>query len=328
MNPLDFLPLPAALGQDDLIVAMAGLAALFTVLAVWHGLMVRDPLRARIKELAQRREALMAEIKTPRRHQQRLRSIGLMRQVVKRLKLMRSAGAGKIAARLARAGWRSKDAVVVYLFVRVSLPFVLAAAAALLVYVVEVYSLPPVARLGAVLGALAVGLLAPTVFLKNAIDKRRDKLRKGLPDALDLLVICAEAGLSLDSGLKRVAKEMSRSHPEIADEVGLTAVELGFLPDRSQALKNLTKRTNLASIRGVVNTLNQTERYGTPLAQSLRVLASEFRNERMMKAEEKAARLPAILTVPMILFVLPPLFIVLLGPGILRFVDTLRAAPL
>jgi tight adherence protein C len=326
MTPTDFLP--AGLTTEDAIVAMAGLAALFTVLAVWHGLLVRDPLRARIKELAQRREALMSDIKSPRQHGQRLRSIGLMHQVVKRLKLLRSAKTGKIADRLAQAGWRSKDAVVVYLFVRVCLPIVLAAVAVFSVYVLEAYNLPPMGRLGAVLASIVVGFYVSAIVVKNAVDKRRDKLRKGLPDALDLLVICAEAGLSLDSGLRRVAKEMTRAHPEIADELGLTAVELGFVPDRRQALKNLTKRTDLASIRGVVNTLSQSERYGTPLAQSLRVLAAEFRNERMMRAEEKAARLPAILTVPMILFVLPPLFVVLLGPGILRFVDTLSAAPI
>lgn len=326
MTPMDLLP--AGVSPDDAIVAMAGLAALLTVLAVWYALLARDPLSGRIKELARRRETLMSDIRTPRRHQQRLRSIGLMREVVKRLKLLHSAKTKKIADRLAQAGWRSKDAVVIYLFFRVSMPVVMWAVTSLLVYVFEVYPLSPMGRLGVVLAGIVFGVYAPAIFVKNAVDKRRAQLRKGLPDALDLMVICTEAGLSLDSGLKRVAKEMTRSHPEIADEFGLTSVELGFLPDRSQALRNLARRTDLPSIRSLVNTLNQSERYGTPVAQALRVLASEFRNERMMKAEEKAARLPAILTVPMILFVLPPLFVVLLGPGILRFVDTLSAAPL
>ena len=131
-------------------------------------------------------------------------------------------------------------------------------------------------------------------------------------------MICAEAGLSLDAAVTRVARELALSCPDLADELGLTAVELGFLPNRRQALMNLTKRTDLPPIRGVVNTLVQTERYGTPLAHSLRVLSAEFREERMMKAEEKAARLPAVLTVPMILFILPTLFIVLIGPAIIQ----------
>jgi tight adherence protein C len=149
-------------------------------------------------------------------------------------------------------------------------------------------------------------------------------LRKQLPDALDLLVICAEAGLSLDAALTRVARELGGSAPQLADEFGLTSVELGFLPNRRQALLNLAKRTDLASVRGVVNTLVQTERYGTPLAHALRVLAAEFRDERMLKAEEKAARLPATLTVPMILFILPTLFLVLIGPAIIRTLETLH----
>jgi tight adherence protein C len=163
----------------------------------------------------------------------------------------------------------------------------------------------------------------PEVFVKNAIQKRRKLIQKGLPDTLDLLVICAEAGLALDAALIRVSREMERSAPEVADEFGLTAVELGFLPDRKQALKNLIKRVRLPSIRGVVNTLMQTEKYGTPLSQALRVLAAEYRSERMLKAEEKATKLPALLTVPLIVFIMPTLFIVLLGPAILRAIDGL-----
>ena len=134
-------------------------------------------------------------------------------------------------------------------------------------------------------------------------------------------MICVEAGLGLDVALNRVAGEMGRSYPEIADEFALTAVELGFLNERRQALKNLMKRADLPLIRGVVNTLMQTEKYGTPLAQSLRVLSSEFRNDRMMKAEEKAAKLPATLTVPLVVFIMPALFVVLLGPAVLRAMD-------
>jgi tight adherence protein C len=144
-----------------------------------------------------------------------------------------------------------------------------------------------------------------------------------LPDALDLLVICAEAGLTVDAAFNRVAKELGKAYPELGDEFGLTAIELGFLSERRQAFENLATRVDLEAIRGVVTTMIQTEKYGTPLASALRVLSAEFRNERMMRAEEKAARLPAIMTVPLILFILPTLFIVILGPAACSISDNL-----
>lgn len=172
-------------------------------------------------------------------------------------------------------------------------------------------------------GAILLAFMAPDLVVKNQTQKRMDAIRKGLPDALDLMVICAEAGLTLDTALNRVTQEMGKSAPELADEFGLASIELGFLPDRRQALANLAERVPLPSVRGVVTTLVQTERYGTPLAMSLRVLSAEFRNERMMKAEEKAARLPATMTVPLILFILPTLFVVLLGPAACQISDEL-----
>jgi tight adherence protein C len=163
--------------------------------------------------------------------------------------------------------------------------------------------------------------MLPGIWLKNTIQKREDNLRKALPDALDLLVICAEAGLGLDAALDRVGREIVQSQPLLAEEIGITAVELGFLPDRRTALTGFSERVQLPSVRALVNTLIQSEKYGTPLAQALRVLSAELREERMMKAEEKAAKLPATLTVPMILFILPTLFIVLMGPAIIQVFD-------
>jgi tight adherence protein C len=177
--------------------------------------------------------------------------------------------------------------------------------------------------LGTIVG-IALGAYAPSLCLRHAIKRRQRKIQRSLPDALDLLVISAEAGLSLDGALTRVAREIGRAAPELADEIGLTAIELGFLPNRGEALRNLMRRVDTPAVRGVVNTLAQTEKYGTPLAQSLRVLALEFRDQRMMKAEEKAGRLPATLTVPMILFILPTLFVVLIGPAIIQVVHTFR----
>ena len=179
----------------------------------------------------------------------------------------------------------------------------------------------PIKRLGLFAGALGLGYKGPEIYLKNLITKRTDAIRKGLPDALDLLVICAEAGLTVDAAFGRVARELGRAYPELGDEFTLTSIELSFLTDRRMAFENLAYRVNLEAVRGVVTTMIQTEKYGTPLASALRVLSAEFRNERMMRAEEKAARLPAIMTVPLILFILPVLFIVIIGPAGCSLVD-------
>jgi tight adherence protein C len=168
---------------------------------------------------------------------------------------------------------------------------------------------------------LIAGYKGPDIFIKNMITKRTHALRKGLPDALDLLVICAEAGLTVDAAFDRVARELGRAYPELGEEFSLTSIELSFLTERRQAFENLAYRVDLDAMRGVVTTMIQTERYGTPLASALRVLSAEFRNERMMRAEEKAARLPAIMTVPLILFILPTLFVVILGPAACSIAD-------
>jgi tight adherence protein C len=172
-------------------------------------------------------------------------------------------------------------------------------------------------------GGAAVGYFAPRVWVQNRITKRKKALRRALPDALDLLVVCAEAGLALNAALDRVVRELARSLPEIGDELGLLLIELNFLDERRKAFSNLCDRTDLDEFRSIANTLQQAEKYGTPLAQALRVLGADFRQERLTKAEEKAARLPAILTVPMIIFILPTLFIVIIGPAILKTLDSL-----
>jgi hypothetical protein len=166
------------------------------------------------------------------------------------------------------------------------------------------------------------GFFAPGIYIKNLTAKRQKRMQLGLPDALDLMIICAEAGLSLDATLVRVSRELANACPDLAEELAITSAELTFLPDRRLAFENLNARTDMSSIRGVVNTLMQTAKFGTPLAQSLRVLATEYRDARMFRAEEKAARLPALMTVPMIMFILPTLFIVLMGPAALGIIDT------
>jgi tight adherence protein C len=323
MNPTDLLPLGITI--DDALAVSSAAAALLVLFAIWQGLVVRDPLADRVRALAERRASLKAGLRGARHHRARgnLResSLGVMHRLVGRLNLLRGQHAEHYAARLARAGFRGKDALVIYICGKLAMPFLLAGVALVTAGIVHAGPLAPGLRLAVLCAGAMVGLYAPDLFVRNATDKRSHKLRKGLPDALDLLVICAEAGLSLDAAMTRVGREMAAAAPALADEFALTALELGFLPDRQQALDNLVKRTDLAELRSLINSLMQTERYGTPLAQSLRVLASEFRDERLMRAEEKAAKLPATMTVPMITFIMPALFIVLGGPAAIRIMD-------
>jgi tight adherence protein C len=205
-----------------------------------------------------------------------------------------------------------------------SMPFAFGAIILVDAYLLPIVPIPDSISLIVCLAAVFFGYMAPGLYVKNLANKRRQLIQKALPDALDLLVICVEAGLSLDAAFARVAKELGRSYAQLADEFAITAAELTFLPERRQALDNLNLRVDLPALRGVVGTLQQAEKFGTPLANSLRVLSSEFRDQRMMKAEEKGARLPAVLTVPMMIFILPTLFIILLGPAILSTMDTIH----
>lgn len=316
--------LPFGLTVIDLVTLMVGAATFVALVALWQATLSRDPMRTRLKDLQQRRDSLRAGlVSQPRRKSpvKRRQSMSLVRGVVSRLKLLQGEQTRKIADRLMQAGWRSKDAINIFAFFKFVLPLAAAFIVVVFVFGLGMLQDSPLLRLIVPLATVLVAFQGPELFVRNAAQKRQATIRKALPDALDLMVICAEAGLTLDAALNRVTREMGRSAPELADELGLTAVELGFLTDRRQALVNLEKRVPLDSIRSVVSTLVQTERYGTPLAMALRVLSAEFRNERMMKAEEKAARLPATMTVPLILFILPTLFIVILGPAACQISD-------
>lgn len=312
------------LNPEDVIGLLAGIAAFFSVMAVWYAGLARDPMQGRLKILEERRVALRAGYVAPKKRRNpvnTIASVSFMRQLVRNTNLFGAEQTRKAAEKLAKAGWRTKDAVTVFLFFKLILPLVALVAALILVYGLKMGDFSPFMRAVITLGSIALGWSSPDLLVRNATIKRQDALRKSMPDALDLLVICTEAGLSLDAALKRVSVELGKSFPELADEFTLTSIELGFLPERRTALANLAKRVDIPAMRSVVATLSQTEKYGTPLSQSLRVLSAEFRNERMMRAEEKAARLPAVLTVPLILFILPSLFIVLMGPAILDLMD-------
>jgi tight adherence protein C len=315
--------LPPGVGLDDAIVVFAGLATLAIVLAMWQVLRPNTPFVRRLEAIVLRKESLRQNVLAARRGRQRRSPVGLMREAVTRLNLLRSRHAGEARGMLARAGMRSQDAMVRYLFAQISLPFVCGIAMLADTHVLHMMPLPPQFGFLPTVAAVVFGFYLPKIYLRNAASKRAKQLQRALPDGLDLMVICAEAGLSLDATLVRVSRELGNTWPELAEEFGITAAELTFLPDRRMAFENLNARTDSDGIRGVVNTLQQTAKFGTPLAQSLRVLATEMRTARMTRAEEKAARLPALLTVPMILFILPTMFIVMLGPAAINVMDAL-----
>ena len=321
---------PTLLGVDVYAVAtlLSGIAAFAVLVAIYAALTVRDPMAKRVKALNRRREQLKAGVIAPtakRRAKliQSRESTDRMRHFLQSLKVLQDDQVKTVQAKLLQAGIRSRDLAFAVIFARLVLPVVLGALVGYIVYGTDALDWGPLQSYGAVAGALILSYKAPDLYLKNRIQKRSAAIRKGLPDALDLLVICAEAGLTVDAAFHRVARELGRAYPELGEEFSLTAIELGFLTDRRQAFTNLASRVDLEAVKGVVTTMIQTEKYGTPLASALRTLSAEFRHERMMRAEEKAARLPAIMTVPLILFILPTLFIVILGPAACSIKDAL-----
>jgi tight adherence protein C len=304
---------------------LCGLGAFAVVALIWMALIESDPLENRLKSVAEHRDALGdAERKKKSTRRESLVGKDAIKGLVQKLKLEQGKQMNEIRLKLARAGYHSHEAVMLYLLMRLAAPIAVGFLAFFLIFIVQAFTLSFAMRVLVFVVSILLGLGGPDLFLKNLSQKRATILRKAMPDALDLMVICAEAGLSLDAALDRVSREMRPSCAELAEEVGLTGVELGFLPNRSQALQNLSDRVPIHGIVGLVNTLIQTEKYGTPLAQALRVLSAEMRNDRIMAAETKAAKLPATLTVPMILFILPPLFVVLLGPAILKVLELMH----
>jgi len=308
------------MNDPDFIATVCGAGVFAVVVLIWTALMEGDSLHERLKTVTMRREELIDKEKNKKqsRREHIISNKDTVKSLVQRLRLEQGKQTNEIRLKLARAGYRSRDAVMIYLLMRLVMPICLGLLAFFMFVVIEVVSLDAMMRFLAVFAGLLLGIALPDIYLKNQSQRRMGLLRKAMPDALDLMVICAEAGLSLDATLDRVSREMAPSCAEIAEEIGLTSVELSFLPERSMALQNLADRVQLQGVASLVNTLIQTERYGTPLAQALRVLSAEMRNERMMVAETKAAKLPATLTVPMILFIMPPLFFVLLGPAVLK----------
>ena len=320
---------PTLLGVDVIWVAtvLSAVATLAVLTAVYAATTVRDPMARRVKALNDRREQLKAGIVASTNKRKKLTNKNAaadrVRGILGSFKMLQDDQIKKTQSRLMQAGIRTKELAFFLIFARFVLPVVLGIGAIVLVYVIDYFpDWSGMKKYGLVAGTLVLSYKAPDLWLSNKVKKRSHAVRKGLPDALDLLVICAEAGLTVDAAFNRVAKELGKAYPELGDEFGLTAIELGFLNERRNAFENLTARVDLEAVRGVVTTMIQTEKYGTPLASALRVLSAEFRNDRMMRAEEKAARLPAIMTIPLILFILPTLFVVILGPAACSIADS------
>jgi tight adherence protein C len=313
---------PSFFGIDVMWVATAlsAVASFAVMLAIYAATTVKDPMARRVKALNERREQLKAGIVASTNKRKKLsnrnQAADRVRGILTQFKMLQDDQLKKTQERLMQAGIRTKDLAVFIIFARFVLPVVLGVIAVVLIYLMNHWPAWGALRRYMTLAGVLIGSYkAPDIWLKNKVTKRSKAIQKGLPDALDLLVICAEAGLTVDAAFGRVSRELGKAYPELGDEFGLTAIELGFLNERRQAFENLANRVALDAVRGVVTTMIQTEKYGTPLASALRVLSAEFRHERMMRAEEKAARLPAIMTVPLILFILPTLFVVIMGPA-------------
>lgn len=318
--------LPARMSADDFYIILAGLAALVCVVTIGMSFGTRDNTAARIRAIQERRKEMQTAILAPKKRAKPETTVNFMRMVVMKLQLLKKSQVGKSEALLNEAGFRSKDAIYVLAFFDGVLPVALGIVGFIVMKLNSGHVSPRWHTLNyawPILG-MYLGLKIPALYVRYIKKKRYLQIQRSLSDVLDLMTICAEAGLSLAAMLDRVSRELMIAYPEMAEELGLTAIEIGFLPDRNKALYNLAERCSLPEVRGIVSVLIQTEKYGTPITQALRVLSAEFRQTRMLRAEHKAAKLPAMMTVPMIVFILPTLFIVIIAPAVIGILNTVN----
>jgi tight adherence protein C len=311
------------LDPQFVVMVLAAVAAFATVTSFVLPLLSGDRLDSRMKYVSTERERLRAErmAKLAEEHRQgRLRKDpkSFMKQVVERLNLRKALETDATRERLKMAGLRGQAPVVAFLFFRATLPLAGFGLVFFYLFFVNDYGLSPLVRLGLSIGGAYLGFYLPNIFITNLIQRRQKSIRRVFPDSLDLLLICVQAGMSIEGAMNKVASEIAPRSLELAEEFSLTTAELSYLQERRQAYENLGKRTGIAVVRAVGTSLIQAERYGTAISQALRVLAKESRDMRMAEAEKKAAALPPKLTVPMILFFLPVLFVVVLGPAAMQ----------
>lgn len=306
--------------QIALLVSLAAIGTIFTVL---EPLLVKDKLKERMKSVSAHRDQLRQQQREAlaRKTTTKLRTAsprGAIKEIVENLKLLEIFDADAARKKLMMAGHRGQRPVFTFMAARLGLPFVIALFVGVYVYLLDGFQLDSFGRLLATIGGFLAGFYLPNIYVSNAVKKRQQNIRLAWPDALDLLLICIESGMSVEAAFQKVGDEVGANCPELAEEMGLTTAELSYLQERKQAYFNLAERTGLESVKAVVTALIQSEKYGTPLGQSLRVMAKESREIRMQEAERKAAALPPKLTVPMIGFFLPVLFAVILGPAIMQ----------
>jgi tight adherence protein C len=300
----------------------AGIAAGATVLTLAMPLLVTDTLAKRMRAVAlerekirqRERERLARGSKVALRQSPRM----YMKRAVDNFNLTKWVGQDQAHAMLMQAGYRGQAPYITYLFFRMTMPVVMLLGSLFYIFVVINLDYPPMVKFGICIGCAYFGMHSPNLFLKNKINRRQLSIKRAFPDALDLLLICVESGMSIEAAFRKVSEEVGSQSVPLAEEFTLTTAELSYLPDRRQAYENLGQRTGLEGVKAVCLALQQAERYGTPLATTLRVLAQENRDMRMSEAEKKAAGLPPKLTVPMIVFFLPVLFVVILGPAAIR----------
>lgn len=308
------------LDPEFMVTGLVVVAVFATVVTMLLPYLETDRLSARMKSVAARRDELRAALRDSagRRAQMRPASSNLVRQIVDRLNLRNILETAGTKDKLSRAGFRGPTAVYTFLFFRFVMPIIMFTAAIFYLFVVLKLGMQPLVKVAIAVGIAFVGFYLPDLFVQNVIDKRMASIMKAFPDGLDLLLICVEAGMSVESAFNKVATEIGTQSVELAEEFALTTAELSYLPDRRQAYENLAKRCGHPGVKAVCTSLIQAERYGTPLGTALRVMALENREMRMMEAEKKAAALPAKLTVPMIIFFLPVLFAVIIGPAVIK----------
>ncbi len=305
-----------------LAMMFAAIAAAATVLTLAMPYVATDTLSKRMKAVALERE------KIRQRERERLAQGGkitlrqspraYMKTIVENFNLSKWVGQEEARILLVQAGYRGQAPYVTYLFFRMVMPITMLILSLFYVFVVLELHQPPLIKIGISIGAAYFGMLSPNLFLKNKIQRRQLSIKRAFPDALDLLLICVESGMSVEAAFRKVSEEIGAQSVPLAEELTLTTAELSYLPNRRQAYENLAQRVGLEGVRSVCLALQQSERYGTPLGATMRVLAQENRDMRMSEAEKRAAALPPKLTVPMILFFLPVLFIVILGPAAIR----------
>ncbi|HEX3430269.1 MAG TPA: type II secretion system F family protein [Rhizomicrobium sp.] len=307
------------------ITAISAIIAFATIVTLGVPYLERNMLGSRMKAVAERREELR------RKHHEALKQRGLrsepltiIRQTVEKLKLSNIVEAEETREKLARAGYRGQGALVTFVFFRFVMPFIVFVLALIFLFLISRFTWSPFLKVNAALGAGLAGFYLPDLFLSNRTTKRQTSIMRAFPDALDLMLICVEAGMSVEAAFTRVSSEVGAQSPELAEELALTTAELSYLQERRLAYDNLAKRCGHSGVRAVAAAVNQAEKYGTPVGQALRIAAQENREQRMMEAEKKAAALSPKLTVPMLIFFLPCLFVVIMGPAVMNMMHVVH----